>query len=114
MIRLPGHHQLEVGVGRDVHGIEGIDGGFTREQGVHIQIRCNQVADGGVVAEDLLHIERTRRDRAFNDLLAAMNAGVRNIIIGNLLYSGSDVTVRIHRNGIESAVLALNHQFANS
>ena len=113
LIRLPGYHQLEVCVGCDVHGIEGIDGGLTREQGVHVQIRRNQIADGGIVTEDLLHIERTRRDRAFNDLLAAMNAGVSHIIIGNLLECGGDVAICIHRNRIETAILALDHKLAN-
>ena len=114
LIRLSRYHQLEVCVGCDVHGVDGIDGGLTREQGVHIQIRRNQIANGGVVTEDFLHIERTRRDGTFNDLLAAMNAGVGHIVIGNLLHGGSDIAIRIHGDSIEPAILALNHQFADS
>ena len=114
MIRLPGNHQLEVCVRRDVHGIDGVKGGFPREQGVHVQICRNEIADDGVVAEDFLHIERTRRDGAFDDLFSAMNAGVGHIVVGNLLHRGSDIAIRIHGDSIEPAVLALDHQFADS
>ena len=73
-VRLACHHEAQVGIGRDVHGIQGIDGGFSGKERVHVQIGSNQGADDGVIAEDILHIQRFGRNAALDDFLAAVDA----------------------------------------
>lgn len=56
LVRLPGHHELQIGVAGDVHGIEGVDRGLAGKEGVHIEVRGDQAADDGIIGEDVIDV----------------------------------------------------------
>ena len=113
LVRFARHHKAQVGVGRDVHGVQGIDGRFAGKQRVHVQIGGDQGADDGVIAENVLHIQRLGSNTALDDFLAAVDAQVGHIVIGYLLEGGYHISAFVHGNGIEMPVLALDHQLAH-
>ena len=112
LVRLARHHEAQVGVGRDVHGVQGVDGGLSGKECVHVQISGDQGADDGVIAENVLHIQRLGGNAALDDFLAAVDAQVGHIVIGYLLEGGYHISAFVHGNGIEMPVLALDHQLA--
>ena len=55
-------YQLEVGIARNIHRIDGVERSFPRKQGVHIEVRGDHTADGSIVSEDILHIQSSSCD----------------------------------------------------
>ena len=114
LVRLARHHEAQVGVGRDVRGVQSVDGGLACEQRVHVQIGGNQGTDDGVIAEDILYIQCFGRNAALDDLLAAVDAQIGHIVIGHLFKRRNHISTFIYGNRIEMPVRTLDPQLAHS
>ena len=113
LISLAFNHQLEVRVAGDVHRIDGIERRFPGEQRVDINVGSDQTADRCVVSEDILHVQRTSCDGAFDDLLAAVYREIGYIIIGHLLERGHHFAVLVYADGIKMTVRAFYNELTN-
>lgn len=87
---------MSFSVAGDVHGVDGVECGFSGEEPVHIQIGSDQTADDGTICKDVLYVKGHRSHRALNDLFTAVNGLVRHIVVGHLLESRDDVAFRIN------------------
>ena len=114
LIRLAVHQEPQEPVAANIDGVQRSHGCLPGEQGVHVQIGGDEGTDNGGITEDILHVQLFRRDAALNDLLAAVNRSVLNVVVADLLERAGDAAVLVHRNGVKASVRSLDHQLANS
>ena len=112
LIRLAVHQEPQEPVAANIDGVQRSHGCLPGEQGVHVQIGGDEGTDNGGITEDILHVQLFRRDAALNDLLAAVNRSVLNVVVADLLERAGDAAVLVHRNGVKASVRALDHQLA--
>ena len=66
-----------------------------------------------LLAKDVLYVQRPGGDRALDDLLPAVDALIRHVVVGDLLECRDDLSAFIHGQGVKMPVRAFDHQLAD-